>query len=426
MNNLAKNNTSLVWHPFTPIKGSARSIEVAHASGSYIYDTEGKSYLDAISSWWVNLHGHAHPHITARLKEQLDKFHQVIFAGCTHRPAIELCERLSSLVPIESPHFFFSDNGSTSIEVALKIAIQYAKQNGHSEKSRFLYLENAYHGDTFGAMSVGERGFFSEPFSQYLFQGTPIKSPANNHADTLSQLKHECEKGDALAFIYEPLIQGSSGMRMYEPETLLQMLSICKKHSVITIADEVFTGFGRTGKLFASDYVEIAPDIICLSKALTGGTLPLGLTVSSEEIWNAFNSDKKEKMLLHGHSFTGNPLSCTAALAGLDLIESADFWKNITRINDYYAIKQNEVAAWPHVEDVRHRGLVFACNIEAPDEGYQSKVKDLLYPYFIENGVLLRPLGNCIYLVPPVCMSNDELDTVFSLIKSGLTKLINR
>jgi len=418
-----RETVSSVWHPFTQSKIDPSPIKVSKASGSLIYDTNGKSYIDAVSSWWVNIHGHAHPHITNAIKEQLDKMHQVIFAGCTHEPAELLTKRLSNIIPIEKPHFFFSDNGSTAIEVALKISIQYAKQSGQI-KNRFLALEDSYHGDTFGAMSVSESGYFTDPFSSFLFPTIKIPHPAKDFEKCIRVLQAECEKGDVLALIYEPLVQGASGMNFYEPKHLEEILKITSKHKVLNIADEIFTGFGRTGTLFASEQTNIKPDIICLSKALTGGTLPLGLTITKESIWEKFYSDKREHMLLHGHSFTGNPLSCTAALASLDLVERDDFKLNLSKIMDYYEKIKPEVSTWENVTKVRNKGLIFALDIEAKDKGYGSQIKNKLYPYFLEEGVLLRPLGNVIYLVPPVCISNSELDKVFSTIKKSL-KLIS-
>lgn len=418
-----ENRSGLVWHPFTQSKTDPLPIPVKYAHGSLIFDNNGKSYVDAVSSWWVNLHGHAHPHISSALKKQLDSFHQVIFAGCTHLPAEELCKRLAPLIPVEKPHFFFSDNGSTSIEVALKIAIQYAQQSEQSEKKRFLHLENSYHGDTFGSMSVSEKSFFTSPFSEYLFSVTTVPRPSTDNDEYIQHLETECKKGDVLALIYEPLIQGASGMQFYEPDQLNKLLAICRKYEVLCIADEIFTGFARTGSLFASEQTSHKPDIICLSKALTGGTLPLGLTIASENIWEKFHSDKKEHMLIHGHSFTGNPLSCVAACASLDLVEDISFKENLERIHTFYKKMFEEVSSWNKVLNTRHKGLVFALDVEAPDSGYGSSIKDRLYPFFLENGVLLRPLGNVIYLVPPVCISDSELEKVFDVIRRGISRL---
>jgi adenosylmethionine---8-amino-7-oxononanoate aminotransferase len=273
-------------------------------------------------------------------------------------------------------------------------------------------------------MSVSERGYFTAPFSDKLFPVTTIPHPSVNIAESLQALSQECQKGDVLALIYEPLIQGASGMKFYDPTHLESMLEICKSHGIICIADEIFTGFFRTGTFFASDQTPIRPDIICLSKALTGGTLPLGLTIATEKIWEKFHSDKKEHMLLHGHSFTGNPLACAAALASLDLIEQDNFSENLLRIEKLYSSKAPEVARWPLVTNVRYKGLVFALDIEAHDSGYGSSIKDTLYPYFLNQGTLLRPLGNVLYLVPPVCITNEELEKVFSVIENSLRFLL--
>src|SRR5690606_3188545 len=309
----------VIWHPFTPLTSREDPIVITNAEGVYLHTADGRRSIDAVSSWWVNLHGHSHPHIAAAVAQQASSLEHVIFAGFTHEPAIRLAEMLVDLLPANQKKIFYSDNGSTAVEVALKMAFQYWHNQGKS-RDKVIALDGAYHGDTFGAMSVGERGACTAPFSKHLFDVEFLPFPyAENESDVLQAFRKKLSAGDVACFIYEPLVQGSSGMRMYSARILTQMIAAARAEGVICIADEVMTGFGRTGKMFASEFMDEMPDICCLSKGLTGGTMALGVTSCTEAIMDVYRSDDILKTFFHGHSFTANPIACAAAIASLEL-----------------------------------------------------------------------------------------------------------
>ncbi len=331
------------WHPYTQMKTTSH-IPVVRGEGSYIYDADGKRYIDAVSSWWVTLHGHAHPYIAAKVSEQLQTLEQVIFAGFTHPNAIELSERLLALLPDNQEKVFYTDNGSTAIEVALKMCLQFHYNRGE-KKNKIFAFRNGYHGDTFGAMSVSGRGLWTNPFGEQLFEVLFIDVPTKENLEEIKSYI-DLHAGEAACFVYEPLVQGAGGMLMHEAEALSELMQFCKSKEILLIQDEIFVGFGRTGKLFAANHLSEVPDIMCFSKGLTGGTLPLGITTCTEEIYNAFYSDDKTKALFHGHSFTASPLACAAALASLDLLLLKDTQRNIERIVNQHkefgeALKKN-------------------------------------------------------------------------------------
>ena len=327
-----------IWHPFTPLLGVADPLFIESADGVFLNTRDGRKIIDAISSWWVNIHGHSNPHIANAIAEQARKLEHVIFAGFTHEPAIRLSENLLNILPEGQSRIFFSDNGSTAVEVGLKMALQYLYNKG-IEKTRIIAIEGAYHGDTFGSMSVGDRGLFTKPFAPFLFQVDFIEFPKEeNGARVIEHFKGLLDSGEVAAFIYEPLVQAAAGMRMYAPSFMDQLISRARKNDVICIADEVFTGFCRTGKMFASDHLQNQPDIVALSKGLTGGALPLGVTACSEKIVEAFKSDSLAKTFFHGHSFTANPLSCAAANCSIELLLDDECQERIMRI----ALKQKE------------------------------------------------------------------------------------
>ena len=318
---LTERDRQAIWHPYTQVKTASAPIPIVSGEGSYLYDENGKRYIDAVSSWWVTLHGHAHPYIAKKVAAQLSKLEQVIFAGFTHLPAIELAERLLKVLPAGQDKIFYSDNGSTAVEVALKMCLQYWYNRGQPRK-KILTFENGYHGDTFGAMAVSGRSPWTAPFNSLLFDVTFIPAPTSENLEATKKLIEQNHK-DIACFIYEPLVQGAAGMLMHSAEHLDELLTCCHNYDILLIQDEVFTGFGRTGKMFAADHLLIKPDLVCLSKGLTGGTMPLGITSCRNKIYEAFLSDDQYKTLFHGHSFTANPLACTAALASLDLLEEA-------------------------------------------------------------------------------------------------------
>jgi adenosylmethionine-8-amino-7-oxononanoate aminotransferase len=417
---LSKRDTSVIWHPYTQMKTASPPIPIVKGEGVYLFDEAGNKYMDAVSSWWVNIHGHAHPYIAKKVSEQLSTLEHVIFAGFTHQPAIELAEKLLSILPGKQSKMFYSDNGSTAVEVALKMAIQYWHNRG-KQKNKILVFENAYHGDTFGSMSVSARSAFTAAFESLLFDVIQIPLPKKGtEKQSLSVLEDEIKKqGDHIAaFIFEPLILGSGGMLMYEPEILDALLKLCKQHRILSIADEVMTGFGRTGKLFACDHLKQEPDIICLSKAITGGTMALGATSCKEEIFDAFLSDDKLKTLFHGHSYTANPLACAAGLASFDLLMKEATQQAITRITEQHKTFAKKLESYSSIENVRCTGTIIAFDIKN-EEGvsYFNSVRDELYHFFLAEGIILRPLGNTLYIMPPYCMSEEELEFIYKAIE---------
>lgn len=412
-----------IWHPFTQMKTSGKPIAITKGEGTLLYDEAGNSYIDAIASWWVNLHGHAHPYLAQKVHEQMQQLEHVVFAGFTHKPAAELCHRLSKRLPANQSKFFFSGDGSSAVEIALKMSIQYWKNKGE-KRYRFLALDGGYHGETFGAMSAGARSIFSEHFKDYLFEVTHLPFPKDEET-CLNALKAELSKGEIAAFIFEPLVQGASGMRMYSASTLDKLIKLCKKNQVLCIADEVMTGFGRTGDYFACNKLKEEVDFMCLSKGLSGGTLPISLTTCTQNIYNAFLGNDMSTAFLHGHSYTGNPIGCASAIASLDLLESDECQDNISRVQQMHASFAEKLQKHQLIQGIRQEGTILAIELKADQSGYNSSIKEGLYKHFISQGVLLRPLGNVIYILPPYCITDEELDSVYKSILSALEKMAN-
>ncbi len=414
-----------VWHPFTPLAESNQIIPVASAKGCYLHTADGRKILDGISSWWVNLHGHSNEYIAKAIYEQALNLEHVIFAGFTHEPAIRLAERLLEILPDNQSRIFYSDNGSTAVEVGLKMALQYWHNQGIPKK-KVIAIEGAYHGDTFGAMAVGDRGPFTAPFHPYLFEVdfVPFPTASNTHS-LIHAFTQLVQSGEVAAFIYEPLVQGAAGMRMYEPDLLEELLKTAKSNQVLCIADEVMTGFGRTGKLFASEYCRTQPDIMCLSKGLTGGTMALGVTSCSEAILDAYRTDDRMKTFFHGHSFTANPLACAAAHASLDLLLTEECTQNRERIAERHRVFAQKITGHSSVAEVRSRGIILAVEIRTQTAtSYFNEIRNNLYAYFLSRNLLLRPLGNIIYLFPPYIITDAELDWVYREIEELLDKML--
>jgi adenosylmethionine-8-amino-7-oxononanoate aminotransferase len=420
--NLTERDLKVIWHPYTQMKTAAPPVPIVRGTGALLFDETGKQYIDAVSSWWVNIHGHAHPYIAKKVAEQLQKLEHVIFAGFTHEGAVELAERLLTHLPDNQQKAFYSDNGSTAIEVAIKMCLQYWNNNGQ-QRTKILAFNNAYHGDTFGAMAVSGRSAFTKAFDSLLFEVEFIDTPNKENIQSLkSQISHL--KSQLACFIFEPLVQGSAGMLMYEAEYLNELMAHCKQEGVLMIDDEIFTGFGRTGKSFACDYLNVQPDIMCFSKGLTGGTMALGLTTCSQHIYDAFLSDDRLKTLFHGHSFTANPIACASALASLDLFEQPQTAANIQRIVNAHALFAGKIKHHPKIKNLRQTGTILAMEWETGDNtSYFSSLRDKLYHYFLTAGVILRPLGNVIYILPPYCITDDELQYVYSKIEQALQEI---
>lgn len=422
---LAERDAQVIWHPFTVQKNMPLPIAIVQGKGSLLIDDNGNEYIDAISSWWVTIHGHANPYIAQKIYEQALQLEQVIFAGFTHEPAVELAEKLLTILPANFSKIFYSDNGSTSTEVALKMAIQYwwnqrnlADGSLKSEivPTKILAFNNSYHGDTFGAMSVSDRSVFTMAFKDLLFEVIFIDTPTpENLHQTLQTI--ESNANSIAAFIYEPLVQGAGGMNMYEPSLLNSILQAVQQHNIICIADEVMTGFGRTGKLFASEYMPIKPDIICLSKGLTGGTMALGVTACSLKIYNAFVSNDKLKTFFHGHSFTANPLACTAAIASFNLLQQNNSiatveWITEQNIQFAQQLKQYE----PSIINIRTLGTILAFEINVGKKEYLNNIATTVTQQALNEGVYIRPLGNTVYIMPLYCITKNELAKIYSTI----------
>lgn len=397
-------------------------VPIVKGAGTILYAEDGSSYIDAISSWWVTLHGHAHPYIAEKLYQQALTLEQVIFAGFTHEPAVSLAERLLPILPGHMSRIFYSDNGSTSTEVALKMAVQYWWNQGQQQRKKILAFRNAYHGDTFGAMSVSDRSVFTLAFHDLLFEVIFIDTPTpENIGDSQKMILAYGE--EIAAFIYEPLVQGAGGMKMYAPNLMDELLSTAKQSGIICIADEVMTGFGRTGRLFASQHLTEQPDIICLSKGLTGGTMALGVTACNSRIYEAFVQDDKYKTFFHGHSFTANPLACTAAWASLDLLQKESCREKINWIsysNERFAAT---LSAYSHIKDVRHLGTLLAFEITQGKDEYLNSISSVITQQAMEQGVYIRPLGNTVYIMPPYCITETELEKVYTVLLSVLASI---
>lgn len=424
MVDLLKKDKQYVWHPFTQHQTAGDPLQVVRAEGTLLFDIEGKSYIDANSSWWVNVHGHGHPHLAEAVSKQFMELEHVVFAGVTHPKAVELSERITKVLPQNFQRVFFSDNGSTSTEVALKMSFQYWF-NKDEDRKRVLAIEGAYHGDTFGAMSVGERDMFNRPFEPFFFDVDYLPFPeSDKEAEILAKAEELLSTKTFASLILEPLVQGASGMRMYSSNFLDQLSAIAKKYETIVIFDEVMTGFGRTGKMFAMDHCEVKPDIVCLSKGLTGGTMALGLTVASEKMYQSFLSDEMARGFLHGHSFTANPLACAVSCANLDLFEKPSTEEAINTIVSWNQTFADELKQWQSVENVRQQGTILAFSVKnEAGNTYFSSIRDRAYKFFLKNGVLLRPLGNTIFINPPYCITEEEYNELKSVILGFLRSL---
>jgi adenosylmethionine-8-amino-7-oxononanoate aminotransferase len=412
---------SPVWHPFTQ-HGLGEPIPlVTRSEGAALYTADGRRVIDAISSWWVTTHGHCHPKIMAAIVEQAGKLDQIIFAGWTHEPAEAVARGLLAIMPGALTRVFFSDSGSTSVEVALKMALGFWRNRG-DDRHRILVLEHGYHGDTIGGMSVGERGVYNQAYAPLLFEVGTIPLPGADPQPSYDALEAECAAG-AAAFIVEPLILGAGGMLMYPPAVLAEFAAICRRHGVLFIADEVMTGWGRTGTLLACEQAEVVPDILCLSKGLTGGAVPLAVTLASEPIYQAHLSGDRAKMFFHSSSYTANPLACAAAVANLAIWREEPVLRGITLLAERQAQRLARIAANPQVENARQLGTITAFEIEAPTTGYLSEIGPRLLAFFRERGILLRPLGNTIYLMPPYCIDEADLDTVYAAIEEAIAEI---
>jgi len=417
--NLKQRDRKHLWHPLTQHKLHPEHLPIVSAKGVWLYDDQGNKYIDGIASWYTCMYGHSNPKIISAVKQQLGVLDQVVFSGFTHPPAIELSEKLMDILPASMAKIFFSDNGSTSVDVAIKIALQYYFNKGE-KRNKVVALHNAFHGDTFGAMSVSGLSVYNGPFEDFLLRIERIEVPdEQNWESVVKEFKNLLDTGQVAAFIYEPLVQGAASMHMFAPEHLDQLISMAQKAQVLTIADEVMTGFGKTGLNFASEYMEAKPDLICLSKSLTAGVAPMALTCCSQEVYDAFYDDEISKGFFHGHTYSANPLACTAAIAGIDLLCSEEIQNSIQRINERHLKFEQYIRTNPKVKATRVRGVIFALDLNVEMDRY-GKLRDQLYAFFMKEGVVLRPLGNTVYTLPPYVITDGELDKIYEVIEKCL------
>jgi adenosylmethionine-8-amino-7-oxononanoate aminotransferase len=432
-----------VWHPCTQMKDHEQlpMIPIRRASGAWLEDYDGKRYLDAISSWWVNLFGHANPRINAAVAAQLERLEQVILAGFTHEPVIALSEALTTLAPAGLTRCFYADNGSAAVEVALKMSFHYWRNSGRSAKRRFITLANSYHGETLGALAVGNVELYKEIYRPLLMDVITVPSPdcyqrapgesceqysRRRFADMEAALAAHAH--ESCAVIVEPLVQCAAGMRMYDPVYLALLRAACDRHEVHLIADEIAVGFGRTGTLFACEQAGIRPDFMCLSKGLTGGYLPLSAVLTTETVYQAFYDEYvKLNAFLHSHSFTGNPLACAAALASLAIFREDRTLERNLALAAHLGSRARELADHPHVAEVRQRGVILAIELAADKATrtpypWQERRGLTIYRHALERGVLLRPIGTVVYFMPPYVVTTGEIDLMVDVAREGIER----
>lgn len=418
---LTEKDSQYLWHPYTQHKTSQTPIAISRGEGALLWDENNKEYIDAIASWWVNPFGHSNKIIADAIYKQLTTLEHVLFGGFTHEPAINVAEKLIEILPKNQQKIFFSDNGSTAVEVAIKVALQYFF-NKNEKRTTIIAFENAFHGDTFAAMAASGISFYTQAFQGMFIDVVRIPVPVKGQEEeSFEALRNVIQNHNCAGFIFEPLVQGAAGMVMYEPEALAKLIEICKENKVLTIADEVMTGFGKTGKNFAMDYVSEVPDMICLSKALTGGTIPMAITTFTQEVFDAFYDDDINKALFHGHTFTANPTGCAAALASIDLLQTPEMQANIERINKSHLSFQKKIENHSKVITARTLGVIFAVEIKSDsEESYYGSMRTKLYNFFIDKGVILRPVGNIVYILPPYIMTDEQLQKVYKTIEEAI------
>lgn len=443
---LEQRDLAHIWHPCSQMKDyeTLRPIVVDHAEGAYLYGADGKKYLDIISSWWCNLLGHCNPKINAAIKKQLDQLEHVIFVNFTHEPAIKLCEELVKFVPQGLNKFNFADNGSSAVEIALKMAFQYQLQTGHAEKTKFMCLSEGYHGETIGALSVGSMDLFAQMYKPMMMNNIHVQAPDCYRCPFNKNREHcacECFKfaeeafakyaQETAAMIVEPIVQGCAGMRIYPPLYLQKLRKLCDDYGVLLIADEIATGFGRTGKMFACSHAKITPDIMCISKALTGGYLPMSIVCTTDKIYDAFYDDyNKGKQFMHSHTYAGNPIGCAIALAVLDILQSENILEeNVGKAQYFHNVLQETFGEHKNIGEIRHINLINAMELVKDKNkkiGFDANLRIgyEIYKKALGHGLLLRPLGNVIYFNPPLNIARADLDKAVALAKQSIDEVL--
>jgi len=424
---LSEKDQQYLWHAYTQHKTSDTPIAITKGKDALLWDENGNTYIDAIASWWVNPYGHSNERLAKKAYEQLTSLEHVLFGGFTHQPACDLAEALLKILPKNQSKVFFSDNGSTAVEVAVKIALQYYYNRGE-KRTTFIAFEEAFHGDTFAAMAVSGISLYTTAFQDQLLRVVRIPIPEKGQEEACKQRLLEVLTQEKCAgFIFEPLVLGAAGMRMYAPEILDELIQICRDHKVLTIADEVMTGFGKTGKTFACDYLKQMPDMICLSKALTGGTIPLSVTTTTKAIYDAFYSDDISKALFHGHTFMANPTGCAIALESLKILAEEEMQANLKRIQNRHVAFAAKMDKYPKVARTRTLGVIMALDLKVPDTGeYYGAIRNELYRFYIAHGVILRPVYHTIYILPPYIITDKQLDRVYEVVEESIEHLTQK
>ncbi|MGV6831964.1 MAG: adenosylmethionine--8-amino-7-oxononanoate transaminase [bacterium] len=408
-----------LWHPLTQHKTHANHLPIVKAKDCYLFDHNNKRYIDAIASWYTCMYGHCNPKIVEAASKQMKQLDQIVFSGFTHPAAIELSETLLAILPNNQQKLFFSDNGSTTIDIAIKMALQYHFNKGQ-KRDTIIAFENGFHGDTFGAMSVSGLEVYNGPFEEFSLNVIRISVPnKGNKHELVKELENLISNHRVAAFVFEPLVQGAAAMQMHDAEGLSQLIQLCNDHDVITIADEVMTGFGKTGTYFASEQLTASPEIICLSKALTAGLVPMGITSCSKKIYDAFLSEDKAHGFFHGHTYSANPIACAVAKAGIELLVSEEIQNNIQQIIKMHNDFGEHIIEHKKVASIRQLGVIFALDLNIEMERY-GNLRDQLFNFYLKNGVFLRPLGNTIYISPPFTISSVDLKEVYKVIEASL------
>ena len=419
---LNKRDQKHLWHPLTQHKMTPEHLGIVKTKGAYLYDESGNKYIDAISSWYTCVYGHCHPHMVKKVTEQVSTMDQVVFAGFTHPAAVEMSEKLMEILPDNQQKIFFSDNGSTTVDIAIKMSLQYHFNQG-KKKLRIIAFDNAFHGDTFGAMSVSGLDVYNGPFEDVVLKVDRIPVPNNDNIDqVLKQFTALISSEEVACFVFEPLVQGANCMQIHKTEYLDQLIALAQQNDVVCVADEVMTGFGKTGTYFASDKLENKPDVLCLSKALTGGMVPMGLTTCTQKIYDAFYADEIAKGFFHGHTYSANPIACSAVIASVELLQSDEIQQGICLIEKGHQQFVKDINNHVRVKAVRTLGVILAVDLDLNIDRY-GKDRNAIFSHFMSKGIFLRPLGNTLYIVPPYIIKQQELDFVYQEMKKYIDGL---
>jgi len=421
LKNLSERDKEHIWHPLTQHQTAAAPIGIVKAKGALLWDEDGNEYIDGIASWYTAMYGHSNEQINAAMIAQMKQLDFVMFSGFTHEPAVVLSEKLMQLLPDNQAKIFFNDNGSTAVEAAIKMALQFHHNNG-DKRDTLIAFEDGFHGDTFGAMSASGLSTYNGPFEDFLLNVKRIPVPQkDNSVAVRNLLKTIIKNNSCAAFIFEPLVQGAAGMKFHSAEGLDILIKTCQESDILCIADEIMTGFAKTGKNFASEYLSVSPDIICLSKALTAGMFPLSITSCSQAVFDGFLSEQVHRGFFHAHTFSAHPLGCAAAIAGIELLSSSEILKRRVAIEAAHQQFAVSIKNHPKVKDVRCLGVILAIDLNIKMERY-GNLRDELYQFFMQRGVVLRPLGNTVYVLPPFVITEEQLTKIYNVIRSALAQ----